>query len=388
MRQAVQGKEGNGLSIDYRGKEVLAVWRFIPELNLGLVAKIDIEETYASITQLKRNIFFIAITILSITFFLSSWLSKALSKPIIQLSDFAKKVGLGDLTQRITLDSRDEIGQLANSFNKMTVDLKKITASRDDLNKEIVQRQRIEKERKKLIDELEAKNAELERFTYTVSHDLKSPLVTIRGFLGLLDKYAISGDFVRMRADMKRIFNATETMHALLDDLLELSRIGRLVNPSENVSFSKLVHEVVGRLKIRIKDLGIHVKINPDLPVAFGDHQRLLEVFQNLIENAMKFMGDQQEPRIEIGAKKSGSETICYVRDNGIGIDAKHHDKIFDIFSRLDADIEGTGVGLAIVKRIIELHGGRVWAESEGAGKGSTFCFVISCSHAPHGNEK
>ena len=388
MRQAVQGKEGNGLSIDYRGKEVLAVWRFIPELNLGLVAKIDIEETYASITQLKRNIFFIAITILSITFFLSSWLSKALSKPIIQLSDFAKKVGLGDLTQRITLDSRDEIGQLANSFNKMTVDLKKITASRDDLNKEIVQRQRIEKERKKLIDELEAKNAELERFTYTVSHDLKSPLITIRGFLGLLDKYAISGDFVRMRADMKRIFNATETMHALLDDLLELSRIGRLVNPSENVSFSKLVHEVVGRLKIRIKDLGIHVKINPDLPVAFGDHQRLLEVFQNLIENAMKFMGDQQEPRIEIGAKKSGSETICYVRDNGIGIDAKHHDKIFDIFSRLDADIEGTGVGLAIVKRIIELHGGRVWAESEGAGKGSTFCFVISCSHAPRGNEK
>jgi signal transduction histidine kinase len=330
----------------------------------------DTEETYASITQLKLNIIFIAMASLFITFILLSWLSNALTRPIIQLSDFAKKVGFGDLTQSVTIDSKDEIGQLANSFNKMTTNLKEITASRDDLNKEIAERKQAE-------TELEAKNAELERFTYTVSHDLKSPLITIRGFLGLLDKDANSGDFVRMRADIKKIFNATEKMHVLLEDLLELSRVGKLVNPFEEVSLGKLANEIVNQLEKNIKDIGIHVEINPELPLAFGDYQRLLEVFQNLIENAMKFMGDQQEPRIEIGSKKSGSETVCYVRDNGIGIDAKHHDKIFDLFSRLNPEIEGTGVGLAIVKRIIELHGGRIWVESEDSGKGSTFCFVI-----------
>jgi signal transduction histidine kinase len=262
---------------------------------------------------------------------------------------------------QIKVNRNDELGKLAKELNRSAA---LIEANRKKLNEE-------------LIDELKAKNAELERFVYTVSHDLKSPLITMRGFLGLLDKDLKSGDFVRMRTDMKKIFNATETMSVILDDLLELSRIGRLVNPAEEVSLGKLANEIVDQLEKNIKDLGIHVEIKPELPLVFADPQRLLEVFQNLIGNAMKFMGDQQKPRIEIGAKKSGSDTICYVRDNGAGIDAKHHDKIFDLFSRLNPEIEGTGVGLAIVKRIIELHGGRVWVESEGAGKGSIFCFVI-----------
>ena len=102
---------------------------------------------------------------------------------------------------------------------------------------------------------------------------------------------------------------------------------------------------------------------------------RLLEVYQNLVENAVKFMGDQPAPRIEIGAHQNGEEVVCYVQDNGIGIDPRFHEKVFGLFDRLDQQVEGTGIGLALVKRIVEVHGGRIWVESTGEGHGSTFYF-------------
>ncbi len=233
--------------------------------------------------------------------------------------------------------------------------------------------------RQKLIDELEAKNAELERFTYTVSHDLRSPLVTIKGFLGFMEKDANAGNMESFRRDMLRVGSATDRMDNLLKGVLEISRTGRLVNKPQEVPFADLVNEALEIVHGRIQQRGITVHTQPGLPIVYGDRQRLTEVLQNLLDNAAKYMGDQKDPRIEIGMNgyDDSKNPIFFVRDNGMGIDSQHHESIFGIFDKLDATSEGTGIGLALVKRIIEFHGGRIWVESE-MEKGTTFYFTLA----------
>jgi PAS domain S-box-containing protein len=243
--------------------------------------------------------------------------------------------------------------------------------------REISQRKWIEAEREKLINELEDTNSELERFTYTVSHDLKSPLITIKGFLGFLEQDAASGNTVRLKSDIKRIADATDKMQLLLNELLDLSRVGRLTNPYQQIDLEELAREMVELLYGRLHEKEIQVHIQADLPSVYGDRQRLSEVLQNLIDNAAKFIGERPNPRIEIG--QNGFENdmpILYVKDNGVGIDPIHQDRIFGLFNKLDATSDGTGIGLALVKRIIEVHGGRIWVQSE-VGKGSTFFFTL-----------
>jgi signal transduction histidine kinase len=236
--------------------------------------------------------------------------------------------------------------------------------------------------RKKLISELENKNAELERFTYTVSHDLKSPLFTIRGFLGYLEQDALSNNYERFKSDLKRITDATNKMQTLLNELLELSRIGRLKNEPTDLSFEELAREAADLVQGRIMERGISVHIDANLPCVHGDRPRLVEVLQNLLDNAAKFMGDQNEPRIDIGQNgEEEGKPIFYVRDNGMGVSPDHHERIFGLFNKLDPRTDGTGVGLALVKRIIEVHGGRIWIESE-TGIGSTFFFTLPASGA------
>ena len=246
------------------------------------------------------------------------------------------------------------------------------------LQQELKERRKIEKRYKQLIRELEAKNAELESFTYTVSHDLKAPLITIRGFLGHLEEDVTSSDRTRLKEDVERIANATEKMRNLLDELLFLSRIGRLKNPSVDVPFGEIVREALGMVEGRLRARQIQISVAADLPVVHGDRPRLVEVVQNLIDNAAKFMTEQAEPRIEIGQQglDADGNPILFVRDNGIGIEAQYHNKIFGLFSKLAANSEGTGVGLAIVKKIIEVHNGHIWVESE-VGKGATFFFTF-----------
>jgi PAS domain S-box-containing protein len=244
---------------------------------------------------------------------------------------------------------------------------------------DITEQQRAAHERERLIAELQAKNDELERFTYTVSHDLKAPIITVRGFLGLVEQDALAGDHERMRADMQRIKDATDRMRQLLDELLELSRIGRMMNPSVRVPLAAITQEAVRLVQGRIEAHAVRVDVQPDLPVVYGDRARLVEVLQNLIDNACKFMGDQPEPRITIG--RGGTDRdgnpIVFVRDNGSGIEPQYHERIFGLFDKLDPRSEGTGIGLALVKRIVEVHGGRIWVESAGAKTGSTFCFTL-----------
>lgn len=243
--------------------------------------------------------------------------------------------------------------------------------------RDISQRKWVETEREKLIKELEEKNSELERFTYTVSHDLKSPLITIKGFLGFLQQDAASGNIARLKSDIRRIADATDKMQSLLNELLELSRVGRLTNPYQTIPFGEIVKEALEIVHGRLQNNETQIHVDDGLPTVYGDRQRLVEVMQNLIENAAKFTQAVSAPRIEIGF--SGTEEgkpIFFIRDNGVGIDPLHHDRIFGLFNKLDANSEGTGIGLTLVKRIIEVHGGRIWVQSE-AGKGAAFFFTL-----------
>ena len=365
---ASQGQEGIIATEDYRGEAVLAAYRHIrltSELGWGLVVKRDQAEIF---TPLRESIFYrifvgslCAFVMLGVIIFTS----RNLTRSIRRLSKTARDVEEGNLDVRASIKTSDEVGLLASAFDSM---LNHVQDWNTALNKQVKAR----------TVELESKNAELERYTYTVSHDLKSPLVTIKGFLGLLEADMIKGDAERIKKDVGHIHNAADKMNQLLDELLELSRVGEVAGVKEKVPFEYLANEVLELDGGRMKKLGIEVKIAPDLPIMYVDRLRLVEVLQNFIDNAVKHMGRQSEPCIEIGARQVNGEDVYYVRDNGIGIEPRYHENVFGLFNKLDKASDGTGVGLAIVRRIIEVHGGRVWVESKGKEKGSTFCFTIA----------
>jgi len=227
-------------------------------------------------------------------------------------------------------------------------------------------------------EELQKKNDELTRFTYAVSHDLKSPLVTINTFLGYLEQDARKPDAAGVNKDVGYIRAATDKMSRLLDELLELSRVGRIMNPSVEAPLQEIVKEALDLVAGRIAARGVKVKVTGKPILLYGDRPRLVEVFQNLVDNAVKFMGDQPAPSVEIGAEQTDTETVFFVSDNGIGIDPRYLPKLFGLFEKLDPGSEGTGIGLALVKRIVEVHGGRIWPESAGPGQGATFRFTLA----------
>ena len=250
-----------------------------------------------------------------------------------------------------------------------------------DLVANALENARLFTERVRLNRELELRNEELERFTYTVSHDLRSPLVTMRGFLGYIKQDAESGDLVRFHNDLGRIARAVDKMQTLLNELLELSRIGRVTNPPEDVWFGEILQETVDLLAGQLEAGKVRLVLSDNFPIVRVDRLRVAEVMQNLVSNAIKFMGDQPKPTVEIGTRGIDTDgmPIIFVRDNGIGIDPQYHERIFGLFNRLDPGIEGTGVGLTLVKRIVEIHGGKIWIESE-PGKGATFLFTLPAS--------
>jgi len=232
-------------------------------------------------------------------------------------------------------------------------------------------------EREQLIEKLEAQNKELKSFSYTVSHDLKSPLITIKGFAGILKEDMDLGDTDAAKSDIARISAAADKMASLLDDLLELSRIGRRINPRKLVSLEDVAREAIELSEGKLTENGVEVSLSPDLPSVYADADRLVGVMQNLIDNAVKYMGDQPHPQVEISAHSEDNQTVCSVRDNGMGIAQDQCERIFGLFEQLDQTAEGTGVGLTAVRRIVEVHGGRVWVESKGDGQGATFNFTL-----------
>ena len=238
-------------------------------------------------------------------------------------------------------------------------------------------------ELKRVNQELQQKVAELERFTYTISHELKTPIVTIKTYVGSVEKDMGEKNYIRVEKDLARISAAADKLQDTIYDLLEFSRIGHVITHTEMVDLNHVIYESVQNQKLQIDQNNIQINVLHNLPTIYGDKLRLQEVFDNLIINAIKYMGEQPSPSIEIGIREQDGGRVFFVRDNGIGIDPQYHGRIFNLFEKLNPTIDGTGVGLALVKRIIEYHGGEIWVESEGLGKGSTFCFTILDRQTP-----
>ena len=230
--------------------------------------------------------------------------------------------------------------------------------------------------KKRAEEELSRKNAELEIFTTAVSHDLKSPLVTIKTFLGYLEKDL--GDPVARAKDLGYIHGAADKMKRLLDDLLVLARSGHMRDKPAVFPLQEVVQEALALVAGQITKRGVRVAVTIEPVLLHGDRTRLVEVFQHLLDNAVKFLGDQPAPRIEVGVETKDGEIVLFVRDNGKGIDPRHKSKLFGLFEKLDPLTPGSGIGLATVRRIIEAHGGNIEAHSDGPGKGTTFRFTLA----------
>ncbi|HEY0029871.1 MAG TPA: ATP-binding protein [Bacteroidia bacterium] len=312
-----------------------------------------------------KILFLIALTVELTGLILTISVSVGIAKGIKEITTAANKVAKAEFNVKAQVFSKDEIGQLATVFNKMI----------DDLQENIGQKIKAENELKEKTQDLIRSNTELEQFAYVASHDLQEPLRMITSYLQLIEeryKDKLDDDaneFIAFAVD------GAKRMKNLIHSLLEYSRVHR-VQKFDRIETNVLLDRVQQNLNSKIMENKVAIKIDK-LPSINGDSVLISQLFQNLIENAIKFKGER-DPEIKISGKKNEGEFLFSVADNGIGISEEYWDKIFIILQRLHSSEKypGTGIGLAICKKIVEHHGGRVWLESKPE-EGSTFYFTI-----------
>jgi signal transduction histidine kinase len=294
------------------------------------------------------------------------WGSRRLTAPLVGVTRAAEAISAGDLSHRVPKGRDDELGRLAHSFNTMA---EQVSRSHQHLEAQVAQRTKA----------LEGTNAELESFSYSVSHDLRAPLRAIHGFARIL----LEDHNAKLEPEAQRLLGVidqnTRRMGQLIDDLLAFSRLGRTDLATEPVDMKELAQLVADEVQRGEADRNGSLEITIDpLPPARGDRGLLRQVMSNLLQNAAKFTRGSPSARIEVGSRPDQGQTVYYVKDNGAGFDARYADKLFGVFQRLHSteQFDGTGVGLAIVKRIVQRHGGRVWAEGA-VNQGATFYFTL-----------
>jgi len=242
---------------------------------------------------------------------------------------------------------------------------------------DITQRKRAEADRDFNMLKLEAQNAELTEISYTVSHDLRSPLVTIRGFSGLAKRAIRAGETELAIQHLERIDRASGRMVELLNDLLDLSRIGRVTENGARESLNVLTNEVLETLHAEISQSGAQIEVQADMPAVFGELSRIKQVLANLLPNAIKFACPGEIAQITISGSRIGNSVELKIADKGRGIPVDFQSKLFGLFQRFHTDVEGTGIGLALVKRIVDLHHGEISVHSAGDNQGSLFAIRL-----------
>jgi signal transduction histidine kinase len=299
--------------------------------------------------------------------------------PLKLIGNAVKRVAGGDLQTRITIQTKDEIGELAGAFNQMTQDLQRTTTSIDNLNWEIAERKKAEEEREKLLHEVEKANQNKTQFVSNVSHELRTPMASIKGFISTIRSDpninpAVREDF------MKIIEDEADRLNRIIEDLLDLSRIesGRIKLKKEKIKLTDIIKKSVGTIREQAaqKHLALKTELPEELPYVFADSDKMSQIIINLLSNAIKYT---KEGEVMISARQDDGHVRVEVSDTGIGIVKEDLPKVFEKFQRFETpgiEAKGTGLGLSIVKAIVELHDGKVFVESE-PGRGSTFGFEL-----------
>ena len=303
---------------------------------------------------------------------LSTWLQRRIAHPLVALTTVVRSVSeTRDYSVRARIQSDDEVGVLAESFDTMIGEIQRRDREIRTLNADLERRVAAR------TAELEASNKEMEAFSYSVSHDLRAPLRHVDGFVELLSKHLGSTLDEKGRKYIATISGAAKRMGNLIDDLLVFSRMGRSEMRTTSVDLGALTDEVIQELKQDEAGRKVEWKVGR-LPAVQGDPAMLRQVLANLLSNALKYTGPQEKARIEVVGEAQNGEIVVSVRDNGVGFDATYAHKLFGVFQRLHTndEFEGTGIGLANVRRIVSRHGGRTWAEGA-VGHGATFFFTL-----------
>ncbi|HJQ63594.1 MAG TPA: ATP-binding protein [Burkholderiales bacterium] len=324
---------------------------------------------------------------------ISTWLQATVTKPILAISDVARQVmEKRDFSLRVRKTTEDEIGYLVDAINDMLGEVGRrqeaLEASNITLGREMAERARAEDQLRELnieleqrVDartaQLEAANKELESFSYSVSHDLRAPVRAIIGFSRMLAEEHDQ----KLDPESQRLLGIVQSeahrMGALIDDLLAFSRMGRQAMQTTDIDMTQLARTTYESLLAQHPTNTVELHLGA-LPRARGDRSLVGQVWANLIANALKFSSKAAKPCIEVSAISDEMEHVYFVRDNGVGFDPRYQSKLYGVFQRLHdaSEFPGTGVGLALVQRIVTRHGGRVWADSK-LNEGATFYFTL-----------
>ena len=350
----------------------------------------SLQEEEAGLHRVYGVLVMVGCGVLLLTFPAVYALVRRIFLPIRQLVNATNSIAAGDLDSRVAIDRPDLIGTLARSFNEMVKQIKRqrqdLANANHDLEEKVKQRtSQYEAANKRLKVEI----AEKEDFLRAVSHDLNAPLRNISGMATMLLMKSREKFDTEVIHRLERIQQNVQIETDLIAELLELSRIKTRRQKMEPVDIEKMVHEIGGMFENDLKSKRIELILDTPLPMLLCERARLRQVFQNLIDNSIKYMGEGLTREIRVGCIVRPSEAEFYVRDTGIGIDAEDKDKVFFVFRRgrntQTQNVPGKGVGLASVKSIIETYEGSIWVESE-IGQGSTFRFTINGKFVPGAN--
>jgi len=328
----------------------------------------------------RKNLILVLQGIIFISMLISFFIIRSFSRPLKDLVSATHQIGVGNFKVKLDTNRQDEIGEVSSAFNSMTQQLDEFKVKLQEKNDALAKSLEVAENQKR---DLEKVNTELDRFVYTVSHDIAAPLTGIEGYGDFLEKHYLDKMDEKGQRSLNGLRRATKRMNTMIKDLVALTRISRIKNPYEKVDIRLLLDVVLERLEYMIRQADAKIVIDSPLPNVVCDRVKVTEVFDNLINNAVRFSAAYQKkkgavPMVEIGYSEDERSHKFFVRDNGISIPQEHREAIFELFKRLDnaMEIEGTGAGLSIVKAGVEDQGGKVWVESN-PGEGSTFFFTI-----------